>query len=202
VIEVKIMSKGGEAWLSKALDRALSVVAVLAGLLLLFVTFSIGFSIFTRAAGLQGPAWVVQFNEYSLLWITFLAAGWVLKRGKHVSIDLLTGRLARRGKAVMEMVHGFLGMGVSVILLCYGAMVVWSHYQRGVTDVQVVDMPKYLILSVIPFGFLWLALQFLYQTINAYQLIRFGRLDQGSASTPQGPPDRPAPEKKTEMGSM
>jgi C4-dicarboxylate transporter DctQ subunit len=191
------MSKVGEARLSKALDRALSVLAALSGLLLLFVTFSIGFSIFTRAAGFQGPAWVVQFNEYSLLWITFLAAGWVLKRGKHVSIDLLTGRLAWKGRAAMEMVHGFLGMTVSVILLCYGALVVWSHHQRGVTDVQVVDMPKSLIMIVIPFGFFWLALQFLHQTINTYRLIRFGHLDQGSDSFPQGPPDRPAAKNKT-----
>jgi C4-dicarboxylate transporter, DctQ subunit len=193
VIEVKMMSKGGEAWVSKAMGKALSVLAVLAGLLLLFVTFSIGFSIFTRAAGLRGPAWVVQFNEYSLLWITFLAAGWVLKRGKHVSIDLVTGRLARRGRAVMEMVHGLMGMTVSVILLCYGAGVVWSHHLRGVTDVQVVDMPKYLVLIVIPFGFFWLALQFLHQTVNAYRLIRLGPLNRDSESKPPVAPDRPAP---------
>jgi C4-dicarboxylate transporter, DctQ subunit len=192
VIEVKIMSKGGEAWMSKALDSALSVLAVLSGLLLLFVTFSIGYSIFARAVGIRGPAWVVQFNEYALLWITFLAAGWVLRRGKHVSVDLVTGRLRQRGRAVMEMVHGFLGMGVSVILLCYGAMVVRSHYLRGVTDVQVVDMPKYLILIVIPFGFLWLAVQFLNKTLNAYRLIRFDQLGPDTDSVLEGPPDRPA----------
>jgi len=190
VIEVKTMSKGGEAWLSKSLQKSLAVLAVVGGLLLLFVTLSIGYSIFTRTLGIRSPAWVVQFNEYALLWITFLASGWVLRRGKHVSVDLLTGRLTQRGRAIMEMIHGFLGMGVSVVLSCYGAMVVWSHYQRGVTDVQVVDMPKYLILIVIPFGFLWLGLEFLHKIINAYQRIRFDPLDRDVDSAL--PPERPA----------
>jgi C4-dicarboxylate transporter DctQ subunit len=183
------MSKGGEAWLSKALGKALSVLAVVGGLLLLFVTFSIGYSIFARAVGIPSPVWVVQFNEYALLWITFLASGWVLRRNKHVSVDLLTGRLRHRGRAVMEMIHGFLGIGVSVVLLCYGAMVVWSHYQRGVTDVQVVDIPKYLILIVIPFGFFWLVLQFLQKAIDAYRLIHSDHPDEGPDSTQQGLPD-------------
>jgi len=34
-------------------------------------------------------------------------------------------------------------------------------FQRGVTDVQAVDMPKYLVLMVIPAGFLVLTAQFL-----------------------------------------
>jgi TRAP-type mannitol/chloroaromatic compound transport system permease small subunit len=34
-------------------------------------------------------------------------------------------------------------------------------FQRGVTDVQVVDVAKYKVVLIIPLGFLLLALQFL-----------------------------------------
>jgi hypothetical protein len=53
-------------------------MAVLGGLLLLFITFSIAYSIVTRKLDLPTPVWVVQFDEYALLWVLFLATAWIL----------------------------------------------------------------------------------------------------------------------------
>jgi len=44
--------------------------------------------------------------------------------------------------------------------------------ERGVVDVQVVDIAKYKVILVIPLGFLLLALQFLRKTFIAVQSIR------------------------------
>ena len=45
-------------------------------------------------------------------------------------------------------------------------MVTWDQFQRGVTDVQAIDFPKYLVLSVIPLGFFLLTVQFLRRFIS------------------------------------
>jgi hypothetical protein len=45
-------------------------------------------------------------------------------------------------------------------------------FERGVIDVQVVDIAKYKVLFVIPLGFLLLALQFLRKMFIAVQSIR------------------------------
>ena len=82
---------------SRFMDKILTGMTVLAGLFLLFITFSISYSIFTRAAGLPSPVWTVQFNEYSLLWMTFLGTAWVLSRRKHVAVDVLTSHLGPQG---------------------------------------------------------------------------------------------------------
>ncbi len=74
---------------SRILDRVFNVMAVLSGLLLLFMTFSISYSIFARLVGITQPIWTVQFNEYALLWMTFLGSAWVLSRRKHVSMDVV-----------------------------------------------------------------------------------------------------------------
>ncbi len=52
-----------------------------------------------------------------------------------------------------------MGIGVCEVFW-YGAAVTWDHFQRGVTEVQAVDVPKFLILMIIPFGFLTLGVQF------------------------------------------
>jgi len=147
--------------LSRFLDRILTGMAALAGLLLLFITFSISYSIFTRALNLASPVWTVQFNEYSLLWMTFLGSAWVLSRRKHVAVDIITGRLGPAGKRIAEILHSLLGTGVCGVLCWYSSLITLNLFQRGVTDVQAVDMPKYLVLMVIPVGFLVLTAQFL-----------------------------------------
>jgi TRAP-type C4-dicarboxylate transport system permease small subunit len=155
-------------------------MAVLAGLILLFITFSISYGITTRALGIQSPVWTVQFNEYSLLWMTFLASAWVLSRRKHVSIDIVTGRLSPGGKRVAEIIHDVMGTGLCGVLCYYNSLMVLNMFRRGVTDVQAVDVPKYLVLFVIPFGFLCLAIQFLR---NLFAEIEKGRQDGSSEAT-------------------
>jgi C4-dicarboxylate transporter DctQ subunit len=174
---------------SRFLDRVLSGMAVLAGLLLLFITFSISYSIFTRALGVGSPVWTVQFNEYSLLWMTFLGSAWVLSRRKHVAVDIITGRLGPRGKRIADVLHSLAGTGVCGVLCWYSFLITLNLFQRGVTDVQAVDIPKYLVLMVIPIGFLVLTVQFLRNLATS--------LGKTQAEAPEGGRQEPASEPAT-----
>jgi len=146
-------------------------MAFIAGFLLLFVTFSISYSILSRMAGLYSPVWIVQFNEYALLWITFLGTAWALARNKHVSIDLLTSRLSQRKKLYAELFHGLLGTFICLVFSWYGCGVILGQFKRGIIDVQAVDVPKYLILMIIPIGFILLIIQFLRQFFTTLKKI-------------------------------
>jgi C4-dicarboxylate transporter, DctQ subunit len=166
---VKVHVKGGADLLGRIFDRILSGTAVLAGLILLFITFSISYGIFTRALGYQSPVWTVQFSEYSLLWMTFLGSAWVLSRRKHVAMDIVTGRFNPRNRRVAEMVHSFMGIGLCGVLCWFSSLITLSLFQRGVTDVQAVDLPKHLIVIIIPIGFLLLMVQFARNLIAALE---------------------------------
>ena len=171
--------------MDKALRAILSIMGVLAGLLLLFITISIGYTIFARFFGFSGPVWVVQFTEYSLLWMTLLGAAWVLKKNRHVSVDLLTSRLTSPTKNYLHLAHSVIGITVCGVLCWYGAKVTWGQYLRGVTDIQVVDIPKYLILIIIPLGFLILTLQFLgnfFTNLNKLRTLRNASPAEDAAS--------------------
>ncbi len=161
--------------MDKFIDKMLTVLAALSGLLLLWVTFSITYTIFARFLGYSGFIWGVQFTEYSLLWMTFLGAAWALRRKKHVSVDLITGQLSDRTRTYLDMAHGVLGVAVCGVLCWYGTVVTWGQYQRGVVDIQVVDVSKYLILMIIPIGFLFIAVQFLLNFFGSLKKIRKGR---------------------------
>lgn len=175
--------------LSRLLDKILTGMAVLAGLLLLFMTFSISYSIFTRALSFQSPVWTVQFNEYSLLWMTFLGSAWVLRRRKHVAVDVITSRLGPAGRRIAEVVHSLLGTALCGVLCCFSALMTLNFFQRGVTDVQAVDMPKYLVLIVIPAGFLVLTAQFFRFLVASLRRSKEGKHElETQASAPESAP--------------
>jgi len=157
------------------MNIVVTILAVLAGLLLLFVTFSITFNIFARYLGFGGIIWGVQFTEYSLLWMTLLGAAWVLQHDRHVCVDLVTNRLGPQTKAYLAVVHSVMGTVLCAVLCWYGTIVTWGQYQRGVTDIQVVDIPKYLVLIIIPIGFLFLTLQFLRKFFESLKTVKVER---------------------------
>ena len=146
--------------MNKVLDRIFDFLAVVIGLILVFMTLSIGYAIFVRAVNLPGPLWIVQFNEYAMLFATFLGGAWLLSKGKHVSIELVVSRFSLRTQKIFDLIHSLLGMGLCAILCWYGALTTLENFQRKVIHVQAVDVPMAYVLFVIPLGFFFLVLQF------------------------------------------
>ncbi len=147
--------------MGKLFDKILDSLSVIVSMILIFMTISIGYSIFARAIGFRGPVWIVQFNEYAMLFATFLGTAWLLSKGKHVSIELIVSRFNRRGQKVFELIHSIMGIGLSSTLFYYGSLTTIENFRRNVIHVQAVDVPMAYILFVIPLGFFLLLLQFI-----------------------------------------
>jgi TRAP-type C4-dicarboxylate transport system permease small subunit len=153
--------------MTNVLDRLNDFLAVVVAIILVLMTLTIGYAIFARAVHLPGPVWIVQFNEYAMLWATFLGAAWLLSKKRHVSIELIVSRLSRGTQKVFHLLHSLLGMSLCAILGWYGALTTLENFQRGVINVQAVDVPMGYVLLVIPFGFLLLLLQFVHDFFRA-----------------------------------
>jgi C4-dicarboxylate transporter DctQ subunit len=156
----------------KALDRVCTFLAVLSGLIVVFVTLSIGYSILSRATGLPGAVWVVQFNEYALLWMTFLGTAWLLARKKHISVHIILQRLSEKNKKRVAVVHALMGMVLCGLFCWFTAFTTIEKIGRNVIDVQAVDIPIGYVLIVIPLGFLLLFLQFIRNLVEAVHTTR------------------------------
>ena len=110
---------------------------------------------------IPNPIWVVQFNEYALLWITFLGTSWLLSEDRHVSIFILTDRLSPKANQMLGHLHNLTGAVLCGILCWYSFLTTRDHIARNVIDPQALDVPKGYVLAIIPMGFLLLSLQFL-----------------------------------------
>jgi TRAP-type C4-dicarboxylate transport system permease small subunit len=146
--------------MTKVLDRIFEFLAGVVSVILVFMTLTIGYAIFARAVGLPGPLWIVQFNEYAMLFATFLGAAWLLSKKKHVSVELVVSRFSWRTQRIFDLIHSLLGMGLCAVLCWYGTLTTIENFQRKVIHVQAVDVPMAYLLFVIPLGFFLLVLQF------------------------------------------
>jgi C4-dicarboxylate transporter, DctQ subunit len=150
----------------RILDRVCVALAVVAAALFLFCTFSICYSILTRSLSVSSPVWVVQFNEYAMLWMTFLGTGYILMKNRHASIQIVTSLFGERGKRILGQIHNLMGMLLCLVLCYFTGLSTWDHIARKVIDVQAVDVPKGYIILIIPAGFLILLFQFLRRFVH------------------------------------
>jgi len=96
--------------------------------------------------------WVFEGTEYSLLYITFLGAAWLLKREGHVRIDLVLNWLKPRPRTFLNVITSILLAIVCLIFVWYGAQITWDYFQRGILSVKYYSLPKFAFLAVIPVG--------------------------------------------------
>ena len=157
-----------------AFDFTLNLFALLAILIIIFVLVTVCLGVFMRYFLNNPLGWVVQTSQYSLVFVTFLSAAWVLKREKHVTMDLLTNWLSPEKKAMFGMITSVIGATVCLVITFYSTLVTLDHFQRKIYDMQVIEVPLGPLFAVITLGCFTLFIQFLRRV--------FGYLEQWRTS--------------------
>ncbi len=134
--------------------------AFFAGILLLLVTFFVSYGVILRYLHIKPPIWILQFTEYALLWITFLGAAWLLRKGGHIRIDTIITRLGPKTRGIIEVIVALLGFVVCIIIVWFGTEKTLEFYERGIMDVKGVTVPITPLFLIIPLGGFMLLLQF------------------------------------------
>ncbi len=147
--------------IGRILDKIMEIFAFLAGLILAFILLSVCLEVFMRYFLNRPLQWVVELTEYALLYITFLGAAWLLKRGGHINVDIFLSLLSSRTRAGLKIFSSLIGIIVSFCLVWYGFAVSWEHFQDGIYNITLLEFPKAPLLAIIPIGSLLLLAQFI-----------------------------------------
>ena len=115
--------------------------------------------------------WVLQFSEYILLYIPFLAAAFVLREERHIKIDIVLNRLNWKAQSLINVVTSLLGFCVLIVLTYYGAFVTLDYYQRKVPALKYLIIPEFIILNVIPIGRFLFTIQFIRSAYRYYKIV-------------------------------
>src|SRR5680860_1791426 len=157
-------------------DRIIDGMAVVAAILLIFVTLSVILEVAARNISNHSLGWVEEITSYCLLIIAFLAAPWVLKVDGHVRMDLVINALNPRVRRVFAIVTSAVGMIISAVLTYYAARVTWNFQQNNYFNPTVLSPPKFIFIAFITLGFLFMALESLRIT---YRYVRQPDVEPG-----------------------
>ncbi|MCR9140017.1 MAG: TRAP transporter small permease [Alphaproteobacteria bacterium] len=142
-------------------ERIALYLAMFSAALIMAMSLWITYDVITRTFfGFASP-WAFDLSEYSLVWITFLGAPWVLMQDRHVRIELLVDVLPRPVQRV-------LGVGVCIVGVFMCAILAWrtgvaaiEYYERNVMMARIWRIPRIWPYFVIPLGSGLLSVAFL-----------------------------------------
>lgn len=144
-------------------ERLTAVLAAIAACLVLLMAFWITYDVVTRNLFGMASPWAFDLSEYALVWITFLAAPWVLLNDRHIRIELLIDALPTGYQRAF-------GVAVSVIAIAACAVLTWrcgiaaaDYYSRGDMMPRIWRIPKILPFAIIPVGALLLSVAFVFR---------------------------------------
>jgi TRAP-type C4-dicarboxylate transport system permease small subunit len=141
-------------------DKALDVMAGLAGVILLFITAAVCYTIGMRFLFTKTTIWIMQTTEYALLWIVFLATTWLLKEGGHITTDVIYTHLNEKTRSTLDCIMFVIGGLACTIMASFGIDYMARCIMNGITDVRAVTVPKWTIFIIIPVGSIFLTIQF------------------------------------------
>jgi C4-dicarboxylate transporter, DctQ subunit len=157
-MEQAIIVRGSRFWV--VFDRVIDFMALLAGVILVFIVAAVCYTIGMRFLFTKTTIWIMQTTEYALLWIVFLGTTWLLREKGHITTDLIYTHLSEKGRGYLDVTMYIVGGLSSAVMLLFGILHVCECIAGSVTDVRAVTVPKTLIFIVIPIGSLLLVLQF------------------------------------------
>lgn len=108
----------------------------------------------------QPLVWMVEVCEYILFSIAFLGAPWLLKKGGHVSVDVVTEHMGSKMQKVMRRIALVAGIIVSAIICWFSFVTALDCYKTGVLVTKTINVPKHYFLFLICLGYLGLLLEF------------------------------------------
>ena len=156
-------------------DKLLDVMAALAGVILLFITAAVCYTIGMRYLFTKTTIWLMQTTEYALLWIVFLATTWLLREKGHVTTDIIYSHLNEKTKHTLDSIMFIIGGLTCTAMVFLGVIHVSQCIAGGVTDVRAITVPKTAVFIIIPIGSILLTIQFFRMVWSRFIDIRTGR---------------------------
>lgn len=111
-------------------------------------------------------SWAIELNAVLLVYMGFICAAELVKRGQHIDMSILTNRLSNRTQRRVDVFVSVMVILFCAVLVWMGGKVALSTYKYGMYMAGEFRMPLWVIYIVIPLGSLFLGLEYLLHIIE------------------------------------
>jgi len=142
-----------------ALDRISSQIGLSVGILVLIMTICVLREVIGRYIFNSPTEWVLEFCEYSLLFLVYLGGAYTLLVDGHVKVDLFYNRWSKKRKCIADAFSSFLGIIYCSVLVWQGFRLAIHSYKSGSVSSGALEWPLFPLQIVVPIGCILLGLQ-------------------------------------------
>lgn len=143
------------------MDRLVSALAVVAGVMLCGLVLLICVDVLARSSRAFSIPWTLDIAEYSLYLITFLGAPWVLREQGHIAIEIFVEQLPLGAQRLAAQLVNVVGLAVCLVLMFFSFRQLWRSYDSGNLVYETFVYAEWYQYVVPPPVFLILGLLFL-----------------------------------------
>ena len=151
---------------SSLFERLSRIGAVLAEICLVLLLALVFNEVIARYVFNKPTLYSVELSEYLLIFVAFMAAGWVLQKDRHVRMHSVITLMP-------PTVQRALDIFTSIIVLLFCAILVWQGAKASIVAFRgdyhsssLLNVPLWMPYAIIPTGALLLALQMLVRIVN------------------------------------
>ena len=148
--------------ISASYGRLLDLLAAIAALMLLAMVIVVTADIILRNFT-RGFTWANEVSEYALYLMTLLTAPWLLRRGRHIRLDLVLVMLPTRIAWLIEAVSDVAGFVVCLVLVRYAFLMAADSWRIGAITIKNLVFPEWWLLAPLPITFALLAVEFIFR---------------------------------------
>ncbi len=152
-------------WMSRLIERPAKWCAYIAAFLILSMCFWITYDVITRGLFNWASPWAFDLSEYSLVWMTFLAAPWILLRDGHVRVEILVDALNPRWQRLIGILVSLVGLIACAVLAWRTGIAAIEYAQNDVRVGRIWNIPRIYPYIIVPLGSAFLSLAFIHRLL-------------------------------------
>jgi TRAP-type C4-dicarboxylate transport system permease small subunit len=162
---MKTMEQGLIEGFYGKLRKVNAVCATLAGIVLLFITFSIFVDVFLRYVFGKPTIWITEVSTYLFLYVIYLGTAYALQLDMHIKVTFFLDAFSKRTKRVIDLITSILATLFTVVLLWQTSLMTWSAIKGKWTSPTALNAPYMYIHTIMVIGSFLLLLSFVCNTI-------------------------------------
>jgi len=163
------MSQGPVFTLYAGIKKVNLICATIAGILMLFVNFSIFIDVFFRYFFSRPSIWITEVSTYLFLYIIFLATPFALQQGRHIKVTFLQSRLNAKTIRIINLGCSILAMVFCLVLIWQASRMTWQAYEEKWVSPTVLNAPLVYVYIVMVVGSTLLLVTFLLRAILEFR---------------------------------
>lgn len=145
--------------INKVIDKCNLALAAVAGFVILLLILAVCFSTLSRYLFNKPFAFLTDYATYSLLFIAFLGAPWLMQQRGHTCIDMIPNALPPRTRHIWNGVVELVMAAVVFVVAYVGFLVTQTAFASGTSLTDTFGTPKWILLCTIPIGSFFLGIQ-------------------------------------------